>query len=84
MKVKVKIVVDLPLSSCEQAGSKGGNTRGEGAEQPPQQPLVFHQLFVLMTIFIMMTTNYQYCDENYEDQQCNVNIVLKQINIKAL
>ena len=50
MKVKVKIVVDLPLSSCEQAGSKGGNTRGEGAEQPPQQPLVFHQLFVLMTI----------------------------------
>ena len=25
----------------------------------------------------MMTMNYQYCNENYEDQQCDVNIVLK-------
>ena len=33
-----------------------------------------------ITIKIMkMMINYQYCDENYEDQQRNVNSVLQQV-----
>ena len=68
------------LSSCGPAGNRVGNTKGGGEEQPQQQPCVWLQYPNMMMMDYLMlreAENYQYCDENYKDQQRNVNIVLR-------
>ena len=72
------------LSSCGPAGNRVGNTKGGGEEQPQQQPCVWLQYPNMMMMDYLMlreAENYQYCDENYKDQQRNVNIVLRRQTI---
>ena len=74
MKVKVTFLsIHLFLFMSRLTASWG--TPEQEKENNHNNNLWFH-----ITIKIMkMTIDYQYCDENYEDQERNVNSVLQQV-----